>query len=638
MRKIILVIFMGTFLVLGGLAACSQIAPSATQSPAPTSTSTLAPDRAYTQVSGATLPPPTATSTATAVPTRLNSPTPVPATVVPTIVNTTPLPPSVSGVIAGPNGPLAQAVVQIKGTHNQTTTAADGTFILKGISGTTPITVVAWSAGFYQGWADLNPSAPAWMGGQGIAITLKPLYAADNVNYTWFSWQGVKGSASCGLCHREYPEWQADAHSQSAKNQRFASVYTGSDVKGNPGQPVLFDNKGLPLPPDPNKPYYGVGFRLDTPNRAGNCATCHTPVASKVTTNTNCGWSGCHTDLTTEHSKGVIAASTNPVNLSGEGADGITCEFCHKVGEVTLDSKTGLPFPDMPGILSMRLFRPPDGEQIFFGTMIDVTRRVSYSPLESKSEYCAPCHYGVFGGVMGSGTVTHGTLIYNSFGEWLKSPYSDPKTGKTCQDCHMPVIDSKVSVFAKDGGLQRDYVSLHGHTMPGASDETLLKNAVQLKTNVLHTNAKLGVDISITNHNTGHDIPTDAPIRSMILVVEALDAAGNPLALSQGPLNPAYSGNYGGKPGKTFAKVLKDEWTGETPTTAYWRPVTIVEDTRLAALATDTTHYTFDLPAGKVATVNVKLVFRRAFQALAQQKGWNDPDIVMKSETIQVER
>ena len=53
--------------------------------------------------------------------------------------------------------------------------------------------------------------------------------------------------------------------------------------------------------------------------------------------------------------------------------------------------------------------------------------------------------------------------------------------------------------------------------------------------------------------------------------------------------NPAYSGNYAGQPGKTFAKVLRDEWTGETPTAAYWRPVTIVEDTRLAALATDTT-------------------------------------------------
>src|SRR5205823_1700147 len=109
------------------------------------------------------------------------------------------------------------------------------------------------------------------------------------------------------------------------------------------------------------------------------------------------------------------------------------------------------------------------------------------------------------------------------------------------------------------------------------------------------------------------------------------------LALREGPVNPAYSGDLGGLPGKTFAKVLKDKWTGETPTGAFWRPVTIVEDTRLVALATDTTRYTFDLPAGKVATVNVRLLFRRSFYELSKQKGWNDPDILMEHETIQVQ-
>jgi hypothetical protein len=138
------------------------------------------------------------------------------------------------------------------------------------------------------------------------------------------------------------------------------------------------------------------------------------------------------------------------------------------------------------------------------------------------------------------------------------------------------------------------------------------------------------------NDKTGHDIPTDAPIRSMILVVEALDVNGKPLALRQGPVNPAYSGNYGGLPGKTFAKVLKDEWTGETPTAAYWRPVSIVADTRLAAFATDTSHYTFAVPTDGAVTIKARLIFRRAFQQLAEQKGWDDPDIVMEEATIVV--
>ncbi len=446
----------------------------------------------------------------------------------------------------------------------------------------------------------------------------------------------MKGSASCGLCHREYKEWQVDAHSQAAVNPRFISMYTGSDVNGNPGQITELNQDGVALPPDPNKPYHGPGFQLDNPGRAGNCATCHTPLASTSPNNQNCGWSGCHTSLTIERSNGVIAQHAVPLSLKGDAGEGISCDFCHKIGDVTLDPKTNLPPPDMPGILSMRLYRPEDGQQLFFGTVVDIPRRVTYLPLLAKSEYCAPCHYGVFGGVVGTGTVANGTLIYNSYGEWLDSPYSDPKTGKTCQQCHMPKSDANWFVYAERGGLTRDYVELHNHTMPGAADENLLQNSVTMKSAAQRAGDQIKVEISITNDNVGHHIPTDAPIRSMILVVEALDKNGKLLALTQGPVNPAYSGNFGGLPGKTFAKVLKDEWTGETPTGAYWRPVSIVEDTRLAALATDVTRYSFAAPADGAVTINVRLLFRRAFQQIAAEKGWNDPDIVMETTTITV--
>jgi hypothetical protein len=292
----------------------------------------------------------------------------------------------------------------------------------------------------------------------------------------------------------------------------------------------------------------------------------------------------------------------------------------------------------MPGILSMRLYRPEEGQQVFFGSFGDVTRRVSYSPLQSESEFCAPCHYGVFGGIVGDGQVTGGTLIYNSYGEWLESPYSDPKTGKTCQDCHMRVLDTKISVFPEKGGIERDYVDLHEHYMPGAADGELLQNSVTMETAAQRSGDMLQVEVKITNDQVGHHIPTDAPMRQMILVVEVVDASGRRLALQQGPVLPEHAGNFADQPGKVFAKTLRDEWTGETPTAAYWRPVSIVEDTRLAALAADTTSYTFALPQGQAAKVHVKLIFRRNFQKLAEQKGWSDPDIVMEETTIQVEK
>lgn len=639
MRITILVVFIGSFLLLWGLAGCAQTTQLTAAAPATSAPASVAPS-----ATAPTIPHPPIPTLAPASATPASSPTPLPpaasptpaATAVPTKVNLTPLPPVVSGKVQDAGGPLGGVIVQIQGSPNKTTTARDGSFELRGITGTTPITLVAAAAGYMNGWTTLNPSADDYKGPTGITITLKPVPEKDNNNYPWFVFNGVGGSASCAPCHREYKEWQADAHSQSAKNQRFLTVYLGTNVKGEQSQAVRYGDQGAALPADPNLPDYGPGYRLDNPTRAGNCATCHTPVASKQPNQKNCGWSGCHTELTIERSPRYIDPATLAVTSSEIGLDGVSCDFCHKVGDVILDPATNLPLPDMPGILSMRLFRPEEGQQVFFGTVVDVTRRVSYSPLETQSEYCAPCHYGVFGGIVGVGKVTGGVVIYNSYGEWLESPYSDPKTGKTCQDCHMPVSPSKYFVFPEAGGLSRDYVQLHNHTMPGATDQKLLQNSVTMKASAQRSGDQLQVEVSITNDQTGHHIPTDAPIRSMILVVEARDAGGKLLALRQGPVNPQYSGNYARLPGKTYAKVLRDDWTGETPTTAYWRPVTVVEDTRLAALATDTTRYTFDLPAGQTANVSVKLVFRRAFQQLAQQKGWNDPDILMEEATIQV--
>ena len=625
-----LLVFLPVLLVIS---ACS---PAAQPQPLPTSTTT--------HIVEVNLPAPASTH---AVPTHtppaaLHTVTPPPPTAAPTATPTTvnliPLPSTLSGVVQDAAGPLAGAIVQVQGTPNQTLTSKDGRFILAGISGTTPINITAWSEGFYVGWVNVNPSAPGWTGGGDLSITLKPLPEKDNAKYPWFSFDGVTGSASCGLCHREYTEWKRDAHSQAAQNPRFLSVYNGTDVQGNQSPPTQWGSNGSALPPDSSQPYYGVGFRLDTPNRAGNCATCHTPVASKVPNQKNCGWSGCHTDLTIERSNGVIDMATLPIGLSGDGLEGVTCDFCHKVGDVILDPHTGLPKPDMPGILSMRLYRPEEGQQVFFGTLVDVNRRVSYLPLETESEFCAPCHYGVFGGVVGVGSVSGGTTIYNSYGEWLDSPYSDPKTGQSCQDCHMLVSDAHYYVFPDKGGLVREYTPLHNHTMPGATDETLLKNAVTLKAAAKRVAGQVKVDVSLTNDKTGHSVPTDAPIRQMILVVEALDASGKPLPLKSGLVNPTWAGNFAGQPGKTYMKVLRDEWTGETPTTAYWRPITVVEDMRLAALATDTQQFLFDLPAGSAATINVRVIFRRSYQELAQQKGWTDPDILMQIATISIEK
>ena len=540
------------------------------------------------------------------------------------------LPEVISGQVVDANGAVDGAIVQLKGTPYQQISAADGTFTFSGLRGRLPLVATAWVEGYFIGFSNYEA-------GKTLTITLKPLFEKDNLSYDWFEFEGVQASASCGLCHREYKEWQADAHSQAAVNPRFISIYRGTDVNGNLSQPMRWGNDAVPLLPDPNLPYYGPGYRLDEPQRTGNCAVCHTPQASKISNITNCAWSGCHTDLTAERSV-QVDTGVLPLHLTGDAADGIGCDFCHKIGEVYLDPDTGLPYADKPGILSMRLYRPEEGQQVFFGTLVDVNRRVSYLPLQSESAYCAPCHYGVFGGVVGHNSVSGGVTIYNSFGEWLESPYSNPETGKTCQECHMPVLeDVDYFVFPDKGGIKRSYANFHDHYMPGAADERLLQNSVTLTANAKPGAQGLDVRVGIVNDQTGHHIPTDAPIRQMLLVVEAYDEAGNILAQLSGPVLPEWTGNLAGFAGAYYAKLLRDEYSGEMPTAAYWRPVTIAEDTRLAALATDVTQYTFSLPSGAAARVHVRLLFRRAFQELAELKGWEDPDILMEETIIQVE-
>jgi hypothetical protein len=297
----------------------------------------------------------------------------------------------ISGLVHDENGPVAGAVVRMRATDNATITAADGSFTLSGIAASTPVSVTAWAPGYFVGWTSAVASA------EPISIAIKPYYTTDNPDYDWFSMEGAEGSKSCGHCMPSYNEWIEDAHAQSAVNPRFLTMYSGTDVHGNQSPPIRYafssDYGNFPLPPDLTQPYYGPGYKLDFPDTAGNCATCHVPAAA---------------------AKPGMAYGADPNTVSGIEAEGVFCEFCHKIGDVMLDPETQLPYPNMPGLLSMRLYRSEGDQVLFFGTFDDVTRRVSYLPLEEESAFCAPCHFGVFWDV----------VVYDSYGEWLRWPTS----------------------------------------------------------------------------------------------------------------------------------------------------------------------------------------------------------------------
>jgi len=84
--------------------------------------------------------------------------------------------------------------------------------------------------------------------------------------------------------------------------------------------------------------------------------------------------------------------------------------------------------------------------------------------------------------------------------------------------------------------------------------------------------------------------------------------------------------------------VLLELWTEITPSGAYWNPTQVLSDNRLAAFATDTSQYGFAAPKDGLVNVEVTLLYRRAYKTLMDQKGWEAPDILMASESLELEK
>lgn len=509
--------------------------------------------------------------------------------------------------------------MRVQATNRWTLTDDRGRFVFKEV-GVRPVRLTAHAVGYYIAGPVL-----AHPGAADIRVTLRPHPEADNSDYQWLSAFSSSGEAeSCQNCHSEpgvaksklpFDEWVADAHGRSGRNRRFLSVYNGTDLSGRNQSPrtrfALDKDYGrVPLPPDPGRPYFGPGFKLDFPDSAGNCAACHLPNAA------------------------VRAPyGTDPNSLrDGAASEGVGCDLCHKIWSVRLNPATGWPYPNTPGVLSMEFLRPSHPNQLFLGPFDDVGGREDiYSPLYRQSAFCAPCHFGVFWGVE----------IYNSFGEWLSSPYSDRRDGKTCQDCHMPRRGATHFARLDRGGLHRDPNEIGSHRMPGASDVRFLREAVQLRLVVGRTGGVLRVTATVSNVGAGHHIPTDHPARNMLLVISATDSFGNSLPLLSGSVIPEWGGrgsepeDYAGLPGKAFAKILEEAWTGIIPTVAYWNPTVLREDTRIAALARDSSTYDFEAPPrGGPVQVTGKLVFRRAFRDVIRRKAWDVPDMVLWQTTV----
>ncbi|MBT4483395.1 MAG: T9SS type A sorting domain-containing protein, partial [Candidatus Latescibacteria bacterium] len=221
------------------------------------------------------------------------------------------------------------------------------------------------------------------------------------------------------------------------------------------------------------------------------------------------------------------------------------------------------------------------------------------------------------------------------------SPY--PSMGIECQTCHMSP-DSVTTHFVKPekGGLIRDPLTIPSHLQPGSRDPNILANAVTMNVSTEQYQDSLKVIVAVYNDKTGHHVPTGRPSRNMILLVEAKDASSVSLPFVTGETVPWWGGNgdskdgdFAGKPGKGFAKILED-FEGYAPSPA-WRPSRILSDNRIGAFEADTSYYYFKLPPEKQnIQISAKLMYRRFFKEWMDEKNFDISDITMEDESIEI--
>lgn len=514
-------------------------------------------------------------------------------------------------VDASTSAPIASAEVRIQASLTEwATTDADGRFTIRTSRDPGESVYVAVGALDPSGRhaAYVNLRLAVLVGDQNLELRLDPVPAGDLASYEFAN------PEDCRLCHGAlYDYWQDSPHRNAAKNTWVRDVYDG---QGTPGT--------------------GLGGFVYTevhPNLKGDCAECHAPMDSAKNP-------GDNTDFRT------VSAFAREY--------GVSCDVCHKTYDIG-----NIKLPGVQGMLFNRasrdiMFGPlPDAAPNFPGVM-----RASYSRIHEEGLLCAACHEDNNDHDFDLDYLDEGSVASEeTYSEWLASPYAAPGPDqKTCMDCHMrPKGDT--AMCEQYGAVTRDPSQVYSHDFEGTTPE-FVQNAASLNLIARRDEGVLRVTVAVTNDRTGHDLPGGQSLRHAILLVTATDAGGAELEFvrSGSSVVPDYAGAgdpsrgyWAGLPGKGFAKIFgAGSETGVFFTEAQY----IASDNRIPAGATDWSDYVFALPeAFTPVRVEARLVYRRAFRAMEDEKGWTltghgqpNPDligpdygVVMASGTVALE-
>jgi len=310
---------------------------------------------------------------------------------------------------------------------------------------------------------------------------------------------------------------------------------------------------------------------------------------------------------------------------------GVSCEVCHRLAEI---DETKVNFPGLyPGVV--RMARTVPFAPVQFGLLGDVAysasvMRPSYQP-QLAAAVCAACHQDKNDPDQdGDFEEADGVISEPTYLEWLASSYADPSSPDhaTCVDCHMPATDARAACSVYTPDQPRPDGQLRSHRIEGTTAR-FLEAALTARVQAAIDGDELVVDVELTNDRTGHHVPPGVTVRNMILLVEArrdadgvaLPATGDQVVDELGGVGDPAAGYYAGLPGKLYAKVPVDA-AGHGPV-FFTEAAALARDDRIPAHGVDRTRYRFALPAaGGALTVRAQVIYRRAFRAVVDAKGW----------------
>jgi hypothetical protein len=312
---------------------------------------------------------------------------------------------------------------------------------------------------------------------------------------------------TCGRCHRAIDEaWKSSVHAQAMESRLFQDALDLTSTE------------------------YGADSRKV-------CLECHSPVAVKL---------------------GDFQLRRK---VSWEG---VTCDYCHSVREVTF----GGPNP----------VAKVEFSQVKSGPLQDVTssaHQTVYSPVHISSAICAPCHE--YRNALGFPVLT-------TYSEWKNSKYA--KEGRACQSCHMYRVAGEVV----DPLIQRvSLAKINLHQMPGSHSISQLASTVKAQLATERRADGLHVFVDVANVAAGHYVPTGSPLRQIVLEVRA----------------DGYGGQHF-REQRVYRRAVADRQGKEIDRepTAFLRAASVLSDTRLAPGEKRRESFTFAIPAGTQAQVS----------------------------------